>query len=88
MQEQLEKEGESIKVTSQTFISYEEYKKYFVYKLYECYKPTNLNQTREYLDYITSPNHEGKQLSKDLDDYLNTELETRIPNIYNQERLL
>ena len=59
-----------------------------MYKLYECYKPTNLNQTREYLDYITSPDQADKQLSKDLDDYLNTELETRIPNIYNQERLL
>ena len=61
-----------IKVTSQTHISFEEYRKYFVYKIYECYKPTNLIQTREYLEYMTSLDN-NKALSQDLEDYLETE---------------
>lgn len=54
MQERLFSCSEEIKVTSNLQIPLEEYPKYFKYKIYECFKPMNLKQTRNYIEFLTA----------------------------------
>lgn len=94
MQAHLLKSSESIKVICDLFIPLDQYQKYFKYKIYECFKPKNLKQTRNYMDYLISSDetscnavHE-QDLSPELYSYLSAETETLLPNYINQKQLL
>jgi len=54
VQAHLEKSGQIIKVTSKVYIPLDEYPSLFKYKIYECFKPTDLKQTRNYIEFLTT----------------------------------
>ena len=56
MQERLFSCAEDIKVTSNLYLPIEDYPKYFKYKIYDCFKPMNLKQTRNYIEFLTAQN--------------------------------
>ncbi len=41
-----------IYVSQQVSINFDEYTKYFKVKLYESFKPKNLAEARQYIDYL------------------------------------
>ena len=53
VQERLYESGKNIKVTSNLFMNIDEHPKYFKYKIYDCFKPVDLQQTRNYLAFLT-----------------------------------
>ena len=98
MQERLYKSSENIKVVSNLSINLDEYPQYFKYKIYEGYKPTNLKQTREYIDFLTTNDSdhlnnymvgaEDDLLPPELYSYLSKDMETKLPSYINQKKLL
>ena len=69
--------SENIKVSSNMNINFEDYQKYFKYKIYECFKPFDLKQTRNYLEFLatheTDPNRctvTPTEVSPELYEYL------------------
>ena len=86
--------GEAIKVISNLFITLEDYPQYFKYKIYECFKPMNLKQTRNYMEYLTQSDEpicntvSEQDLSPELYSYLSKDMETKLPVYINQKKLL
>jgi len=77
-------------VTSNLSIPLEEYPNLFKYKMYECFKPKDLKQTRNYIDFLTTndPVTGGgllseEDLSPELYSYLSKDMETKLPNYIN-----
>lgn len=56
--------------------------------IYDAYKPTDLGQTREYLNFLTSGNVDEDQIPEHLIEYCNQTLNTRIPENINQRTIL
>ena len=82
-------------MTSQLSIDLAEYPKYFKYKIYECFKPMDLKQTRNYIEYLTTEEIDShtntvceEDLSPELYNYLCNDVETKLPTYINQKRLL
>jgi len=77
-------------VESRLGINLNDYPQYFKYKIYECFKPSDLKQTRNYIQFLTnnghipggSTNHED-DLSPELYNYLSKEMPTILPNYIN-----
>lgn len=72
-----------------------DYPQYFKYKIYECYKPTNLKQTRDYIEFLTTDDSGQLNYTKSEEDlpaelysYLSKDMETKLPNYINQKKLL
>ena len=78
-------------MNSTLYIPIEDYQVYFKYKIYQCFKPTNLKQTRSYMDYLTTSDEPScntvseTDLSPELYSYLNYSMdkETKLPNYIN-----
>lgn len=77
------------------YIDTENYQKYFKYKIYDCFKPVDLEQTRNYLEFLTT--NDSKQssqyvseedVSPELYSYLTSDVETKLPAHVNQQKLL
>lgn len=90
MQNRLDKHSKGIKVTSNLNIDLSEYQKYFKYKIYECFKPMDLKQTRNYLEYLTTEDPDSntntvneEDLSPELYNYLSKDMQTKLPNYIN-----
>lgn len=79
---------------SDLFIETDKYPQYFKYKIYEGYKPLNLKQTRNYIDFLTSMDDSNcytvaeEDLPSELYSYLNKDMETKLPNFINEKNLL
>ena len=72
LQNQLESHGESIKIQTELPIDKSQYK-LFRYQIYDSYRPQNLQQVRDYLQFLTnSEKHqlEGSDLPKHMVKYL------------------
>ena len=86
--------GEAIKVISNLYIPLAQYEHHFKYKIYECFKPTNLKQTRNYMEYLTTsedPGHnlvQEEDLEPELYNYLSKDMETMLPSFINQSKIL
>lgn len=57
--------------------------------IYECYKPVDLEQTREYLNFLTKSHlPDEDHTPQHLIEYCKKELNTRIPETINQRNIL
>ena len=77
-------------MTSNLFIPTDEYPQYFKYKIYECFKPMDLKQTRNYIEFLTTNEPDSssctvseEDLSPELYSYLSKDMETKLPNYIN-----
>lgn len=52
--------------------------------IYDSYKPADLAQTREYLNFLTKGCNDEEKIPEHLIEYCNKELNTRIPDNINQ----
>jgi hypothetical protein len=57
-------------------IDTEAYPKHFLYKIYECFKPTNLSQTRAYISYLIGSDQHSEQIKQ----YESTLTDTQLPD--------
>jgi len=95
VQDQLHKRAANIKVVSNVNIDPKDYPKYFKYKIYESFKPTDLKQTRNYIEFLTTNDPDSnsqtvseEELSPELYAYLSKDMETKLPNFINEKKLL
>jgi hypothetical protein len=82
-------------VTSHINIPLKDYPEHFKYKIYECFKPTDLKQTRNYIEFLTTNECDStsctvseEDLSPELYNYLSKDMETKLPSYINQKKLL
>ena len=95
IQEKLERHGEKILIQTEKAINIEAHKDTFGYQIYDGYRPQNLAQTRDYLEFLTKSNEnlKGDILSEDwtpkhILEYMDRDLATVLPEDINQKHIL
>jgi hypothetical protein len=95
IQEKLVRCGEKIQVQTEKAISVEAHRDTFGYLIYDGYRPGNLAQTRDYLEFLTrSPEKiQSDTLQEDCTpqhilDYMERDLGTVLPEDVNQKHIL
>ena len=96
IQEKYEKVGQNIKIASSRAIKIENYPNQFKYQIYDGYRPETLEQTRDYIKFLTQ-NQDDKNTDDILNDeetpehmiqYLKGSLNTEIPDYINEKKIL
>ena len=74
--------GSAIPVTTSRQLNVDNYEQYFKYLIYDGYRPKNLANCRDYIDFLISENlsSEIKDTPQHILDYLGKEIQTKLPS--------
>ena len=94
IQDKLTRVAEKIPIQTQRSIQLEKYPDMFQYQVYDGYRPQNLAQTRDYLNFLTKSNknneqfHNEEEIPAHICEYMKQTLTTQFPDTINQRHIL
>ena len=84
IQEKFHRYGERIKILSEKPIKTKDYSDLFGYQIYDGYRPQNLSQCRDYLEFLINGDiYDEEETPQHIKDYMNKDLETELPEFIN-----
>ena len=82
--------GSAIPVATSRQLNVDNYEQYFKYLIYDGYRPQNLSNCRDYIDFLIRENlsSEIKDTPQHILDYLGKEIQTKLPSNIDDECVL